>query len=360
MGTVLTFTNAQRDCSATAPPSDYNPLREYNTSMRTNSSGEKIIRVMVHFPLKTDGTGNFTETTNCYGANSPYTGYWFADKFIEVANERLNNNIEMSQQLSYRSIPVEPIKLQFNLSGVMFHRDSPLFNSRSISKMAGFVDANYRDVAIHAFVYPDGYGSGATFLDYDVMWSNGSIQGYEDFLANGNTGFGNGYVATAVHEIGHCLELLHPKRTNGGNCCTNDASSCLDDCDDTPTYLELLLDGYTNPCTFYGNGYSNNVMDYNPIAQAWTPCQINIVHNNIANGREILYPCYFLNNTANITSNISTENKSYLAKTVTTSNIVLGQNRALYVDCETFETTGVTFETEKGAVLEIDAAIKCN
>lgn len=66
------------------------------------------------------------------------------------------------------------------------------------------------------------------------------------------------------HEIGHVLGLRHTWRGNDG-------------CDDTPNHPNCWGRTETPPC----NEYSNNVMDYNPLRNAWTPCQLGIVHHSL-------------------------------------------------------------------------------
>ena len=87
----------------------------------------KVMRVNIHFILKNDGTGNFSETENYYGTTSSENGYWIADLLINEANYYLNNNLEMTQQLSYESIPVEDININYKLNGVFFHRNTTFY-----------------------------------------------------------------------------------------------------------------------------------------------------------------------------------------------------------------------------------------
>ena len=321
----------------------------------------ETIRVIVHFPLSTAGTGNFTETTDYYGVANQYTGYWLAQLYIDRSNYWLNSNQQMTQILSYKPpIPVNSINLQYKLAGVIFHRDDNLYNTRDIGIMNNYIDANNHDVCINVFLYPGTWGSGAApYLGADYCFINGTKSAYDDYLSYGNWGIDNALAHAATHEIGHCLQLSHPKRSPGGVCCTNDNPSCLDNCDDTPTYLELLNDGYTDPCIWNGPGYSNNVMDYSPSEEAWTPCQIGIIHTEIENNRTMLYPCGYITDALNVISNISTINKVYIAKNITVNNVTVSVTKALYTYSETFETTGA-FEVKLGAILDVSTAPKCN
>ncbi len=66
------------------------------------------------------------------------------------------------------------------------------------------------------------------------------------------------------HEIGHSLGLSHTWSDDDG-------------CDDTPKHPNCWSIG-APPCDVI----SNNFMDYNPIASAWSPCQIGTLHRNMS------------------------------------------------------------------------------
>lgn len=351
---------AQIHCSVEYPPNGKKTSLKSAVLLSPNVGTLKTIRIIVHIPLRDDGTGSFTETTDFYGTVNQYTGYWFAEKFIERSNAWLNSNQEMTQQLSYNPpIPINLINIHYKLAGVIFHRSNTLFNGTSLSTMSGFIETDNDEEAINVFLYHGPGGSGAAWSGSYLCWMDGVKKAYDNFLTYGNWGMDDGIVHGATHEIGHCLQLDHAKRYPGGDCCTNDSVACLDNCNDTPTYSELLNDGYADPCIWNGTGYSNNIMDYSPLIVAWTPCQINIVHSEIENNRQMLYPCGFVTDALNVTSNISITNRTYIAKNISVNNVTVSANKALYISCETFNTNG-TFEVKKGAILDITTAPKCN
>ncbi|MDG2417518.1 MAG: M43 family zinc metalloprotease, partial [Saprospiraceae bacterium] len=70
------------------------------------------------------------------------------------------------------------------------------------------------------------------------------------------------------HELGHCLGLRHSWGRNDG-------------CDDTPAHSNCW--NYTQNGSDCDSLVSNNIMDYNAHAGAWTPCQIATVHYNLSN-----------------------------------------------------------------------------
>lgn len=368
---LKTSLNAQlqfEDFNETIPDSlryDYTQISARSLSSTTSSSSVdevKTIRVIVHIPLKLDGTGNYSETADYVGDKNENTGYWLANKLVERMNFYNNNNYEMTQQLSYEDIPVDDINIQYEFAGVIFHDSDYLYNSATsyrVSRATPFVDQNNRGVALNIFLYHGSGWSGATSLGHDVAWMEAGDRMYNNYIAHGgNWPIDNAFVHGVIHEFNHDLYLEHPKRYSEGACCTNDNSGCLDDCDDTPTYLELLADGYTDPCIWNGPGYSNNIMDYSPAQVAWTPCQIEQAHTELATNRTILYPCNFVTTNLSITYNVIVENKVYIAENITTTDVTVEDPQALYINCATFETIN-TFEVKLGAILEINPHETC-
>lgn len=65
------ITTAQHfNCNVDYPPGGVSSLKSSNL---TDVSVEKLIRIIVHLPLKTNGTGNFTETSDYYGVSNQLT-----------------------------------------------------------------------------------------------------------------------------------------------------------------------------------------------------------------------------------------------------------------------------------------------
>ncbi len=336
-----------------------------------NVNTKKTIRLIIHFPLKSDGTGNFTETKDCHGNVSDYNGYWFANKFIERANYCLQDNKEMTQQLSNRNIRNDDINIQFELAGVVFHRNDNLFcckkelesgeltvaNTTTLGIAANIVDQTTSEEAIHVFLYKDcDWGLGISQWSGNVCIVTGVDTVYDGYMQSRydylkDWWFEARIVRFSLHEIGHCLSLKHPKLSDDGKPCDSMDCDYDDGCIDTPSYQELIADGYEDPYAWNDAESSNNVMDYNASQAAWTPCQIEKVHENIAQ-RLYLYPTLFKRNSATITSNVSQENKVVIAKNVTAKNVTVPKDRALYINCDEFQTNG-TFEVASGATLEI-------
>lgn len=321
----------------------FNPLNQ-----STDISNYKTIRVNIHFMLKTNGTGNFTETRDIHNVQNSYNGYWFANKVIEQCNYWLNNNQVMTQQLSCCPIPVLPINYSFTLAGVFFEKNDTYFNNKSIYSN---LVRNGLDV-INILVYGDGWGHGAASSGGNICWQEGAMKAYDDYLTNGDWGIYSGISLGINHEVGHCLSLEHCKFTYNGYCCTSNLPSCLDDLDDTPDYLSLVNDGYSDPCLWNGDGYSNNIMDYSPWETAFTPQQIEKVHTHID-----FYKNYFKYGVFRLSSasiNSFSDNATYIANKVSIpsgTSISIPNEKKLYLDSEEFEVLG-GFEVPLGSTFE--------
>jgi hypothetical protein len=308
----------------------------------------KTIRVNIHFILKTDGTGNFTETRDVHNVQNSYNGYWFANKVIERCNYWLSNNQVMTQQLS--CCPIQVLNVNYNvvLSGVFFDKGDTYFNTKSLYTSLIQNGSN----VINILVYPDGWGIGAASLNGNICFVGGATKAYDDFISNGDWGIDTGISYLINHETGHCLSLKHCKRTSDGYCCTTNSPSCLDDCSDTPTYLELINDGYTDPCIWNGVGSSNNIEDYSPEMRAFTPCQIEKVHNHIDNTKN--YFKYGVFQTSSTTISSFSSNATFIASHVNIpsgSSITIPNGKRLYIDATDFEVLG-SFEVPTGSEFE--------
>ena len=341
-----------------------NNVTLYAKNALPNVNTPKKIRIIIHFPLKTNGTENFTETKDCNGIVSNYNGYWFAEKFIGRANDCLQHNEKMTQQLSNRDIKVKPINIQFELAGVVFHRNDNLFcpivdndklsaYTTMLNQSENIVGQINKEEAIHVFLYKGLVGYGISSSSVCVVSGVDAV--YNDFISNdkgdntNNWYFDGEIVRLSLHEIGHCLTLKHPKLY--GKATESQRLNYYDDCADTPTYRELILDGYQDPYKWCGGEYSNNFMDYSCSQSAWTPNQIEKAHKNIAQ-RKYLYPNSFKTNASTITGYINQGNKVVIAQNVTAKNVTVPKDRALYINCDEFQTSG-EFEVKLGATLEI-------
>lgn len=86
----------------------------------------KTMRVNLHYMLRSDGTGNFTETTDSY-TGSPYNGYLYGEDLINACNENWALNIALKHQPNPPNL-VHEKKVRFVLNGVFFHRNTSDYN----------------------------------------------------------------------------------------------------------------------------------------------------------------------------------------------------------------------------------------
>jgi hypothetical protein len=308
----------------------------------------KTLRINIHFILRNNGTGNFTETRNINGNTSSENGYWLSDVIINAANNYLANNVEMIQQLSYSSIPVWDINYGYKLNGVFFHRSDTYFECY-YSPSALAINSGY---AINVFLFAGNAGHAAA--GYDKCWVGGLSQAYTDYLNSNNIWHIQKDAKTLNHEIGHNLSLDHPKRSPGGKKSVIGGVQYTDACNDTPTFMELINDGYTDPYEWCQGEYSNNLMDYSCNKQALTPCQINQVHSYIeTNFTDYLYG-NFQNSYVQITS--FSDNMAYIAETVeipSGSSITIFNSKKLYIDAQELIING-EFEVPLGSTFEFN------
>lgn len=320
-----------------------NPL-----NIPTDVSIPKTVRVNIHFILRSNGTGNFTETTDIYNVQNSYNGYWFANKVIEQSNYWLDRNQEMTQQLSCCPIPVEPINYRYTLAGVFFDKNDTYFNNQGIHTN---LIKNGSDV-INVLVYPNASGNGSAYLGGNICWQNGAQKAYDNYLLYGDWGI-YGVISLGInHEVGHCLSLEHCKRYAHGDSCVTNSPDCLDDCDDTPDYLSLINDGYIYPCRWNGPGHSNNIMDYGPDETAFTPCQIDKVHTHIDFYKNYFKYGVFRLSTTSINS--FSDNATYIATTITIpvgASVTIPNGKKLFIDAQQLDILG-QFEVPLGSTFE--------
>ncbi len=226
-----------------------------------------------------------------------------------------------------------------------------LLNGTNLGNAGTGLNSDVKNSAIHIFLYSETSGRGIASGSTYCMVS-GVSDAYTKYIQNNfNDWYFEGEIGhAAIHEVAHCLNLQHPNMTPDGK-----ASATINDgCDDTPSYKELIADGYTKEEIYAWNDHergSNNVMDYNASQSAWTPNQIERAHKAIESKKNIKHN-EFLKSTQTIIETINLENKVVIAQSVIVSNTTVKNGKALYVNCDEFTVTG-PFEVEKGAVLDV-------
>ncbi len=246
----------------------------------------KYLRVNFHIVGKSDGTGNFDEKT----------GRLFIAQVMRAANQKLANNKKMNLPVG-NDTPVLPLRYRYLLSprpevpgddGIYFHRDDDLYWMVSKGKDQNNYNRDVfekygirKDTVLNVFVLAHPVDSlksrtykadqrGIAFGNWVKVknWHNGirDTIWQEDGTFKMNWTYWNA-VKLLNHEIGHCLGLQHTWTGRDG-------------CPDTPKHTNCWNKSKRAPCD---TEWSNNVMDYNAHASAWSPCQIGKIHANFSN-----------------------------------------------------------------------------
>lgn len=243
---------------------------------------EKKIRVNVHYMLSEKVKNNFDETD----------GYKFARQFLYHCNKYLEDNLKMKLPVG-NDTPQLPVRYSYALDvdkstpdghAIYFHRDDDLYfmnGTKSKDKNHGSrkVFEKYgknKGEALNIFLMEphldsldsptfDIAGRGIAFGDWVKLLAVYQQTRDTTVSADGRSNVYGRYTQqrTLNHEIGHCLGMAHSWRRNDG-------------CDDTPSHPNCWRLTGKAPCN--GKSISNNMMDYNPVAQSVTPCQIGTAH----------------------------------------------------------------------------------
>ncbi len=239
----------------------------------------RYVKVNFHIMQDRNGKGNFPEDI----------GKKYINELLRQANETLLKGNKKMNLPKGNNMDVLPTRYQYVLSpdpsrpgddGIYFHRDDDMYYminrgpdgnvfDRKIFKKHGV----QKDDVLNVFVLTDHLDSlkSPTYKGGDRGVSMGSwvkVMGwwrmYEQNLAGPGQKpfyFREWHTQKLLnHEIGHSLGLAHSWVAN-------------DRCDDTPPHANCFNVG-SPPCDVI----SNNVMDYNIHMNAWSPCQIGIIH----------------------------------------------------------------------------------
>jgi len=264
----------------------------------------KIVRVNFHFMQLTNGTGNFTETTD--GDGRSYNGYQYAKDHIILMNNICGQNQQLSLPIG-NSIPVNTKNIKFVLDAVYFvpNSNSYLYYNENYA-----TNGKDKPFVMNIFVSHGTIATSGHVIDLSSSPTNKytALTSYwHNYKINMNT-YGNplewARATTTSHELLHLLTLYHTVMTNSGQPCNNGCNItnnlCLEDgCLDTPTAIEVMqANGCTDsPSCNWGSPYSycsNNHMDYKGDF-ALSPCQIDRVHSALGGGLKQFLSCYAVN-----------------------------------------------------------------
>ena len=268
--------NSRSNISVRSKRGCQDPLAYIPDTNHIDHTPWKYIRVNFHWMNSADSSHNFSGER--------------ARKFIEgllvSANKDLKNNNKL--WLPYgNDIPVTPPRLAYRLTplpndpeddGIYEHFDDELcyyvhkgknrnLANRTVLNKYGI----QQDSVLNIFIMPHhpdsvasptytAYGVGVALRNFIKIAGPFEMKN-PDWAHRGNFN----------HEVGHILGLNHAWGNDG--------------CDDTPVHKQKCWSRTKNPpCD---KEASNNMMDYNALQNALSPCQIGIVHANIARENSI-------------------------------------------------------------------------
>jgi hypothetical protein len=267
-----------------ATPSIYNTERDdtpnpaSRSAICTDPTLVKYVNVNIHFIQDDKGRNNFTAESDGQG-NYNYTGYDRANDLINNMNAQFTTNAQMNLPCN-NTTAVLPIRIQYVLKGVYFHRSSDYSND-GVGNWN--VHWNLRknpntEINIYHIHYPNIPYAGGT-ADGVAITVTGSTnlavkiwKDYKAYLTTGGAWITTWETAKLLnHEVAHNLGLRHAWGEWG-----------IDDgCTDTPFNNNCWYTNPTSPCSTW---CSNNLMDYNADQSAVTPCQIGIMHDKLNTG----------------------------------------------------------------------------
>lgn len=342
-------------------------------------SDMKVVRINFHFMLKSDGSGNFTETTDGNGS-SDYNGYMYARDLTAWMNNSCAWNPQMNLPPG-NTTPVIDKNFSFVLDAVYFWRNSNTYNYQTINYTNQGQDkdsvlniflshANGVNQKIGGYASNPDENSKVKYTENRFYWQQYIFNLSQNYPM---TWLLHGTGSQTLHELGHLLGLSHTVQWNNAPPCPTgcpiDSNNypgagpinpfCDDGCSDTPAAWEItnIFGCDKHPNCGWGNSgphCSNNLMDYTGSA-ALTPCQIGKIHSHTENGMRSYLMCAALE-TDKTLCDIGYPKTSYFGKSLTigcpnnTATVSTREKISLYFS---EEVNLSLIEVESGAEFEI-------
>ncbi|GEM_PF-2245893 len=277
----------------------------------TSTTATKYINVNLTFIMKSDGTGNYDETSD--GLGGPVSGYQIAYEVIKTANELLANNPQIYQPIGNTISALSP-RIQYLIKGVHFIRNTTPYNYEYYQVGSLNSYSTNLPTEINIFIAGDPIGASGVADAVGVFTNGGNpiVLIGEQMNASYNHGYTKSvfykttplsfklfyYAQIINHEVGHLLNLFHPfgcPSTSNPDGCTDTETFCTNsDFDPIPPQTNPYT-GRSCP-TSPTNTCSNTFMGYHINHNAITPCQINRIHNEIQTTAGMnYYDCNCLN-----------------------------------------------------------------
>jgi hypothetical protein len=295
----------------------------------------KVVRINYHFVLRSNGTGNFTETNDNQG--NTLNGYQHAKDITDAMNYVLSYNVKMNIPPN-NTTPVNSKNYAYIIDAIYFHRNDAWFNFGSGPALYSSVGADKSSVMniflTHGSGTAGGYAEDIPQTASTPKWTENQAYytryvNYLNQVVQGDqySWVIHGLYRNTIHELGHLLGLSHTVRYNYEPRCPTIADQgyvdllCDDGCADTPTawYIRDDLGAPRHPACGWGTSTqmwcSNNMMDYND-ENALTPCQLGIIHAGLDGGLKNYKTCEAVK-TDNSFCDIGYPKLSYFGKIVT-------------------------------------------
>lgn len=308
----------------------------------------KIVKVNFHFPNATNKKYNWT-------GNEAVT---FAEKLISSCNHQLINNIKMNLPVG-NDTPVYDAGYRIRLaedkntpSGMAVYEDIDDENWFYIKKGKG--KNNYSKTIIKKFAVQE--DSLLNFFAMAYPPDSLEVKGF----SSGRAGIALGtslkvagvrkypikevwkFASVSNHEIGHIFGLRHSWYKNDG-------------CDDTPAHPNCWASTEDGKCA---GVISNNMMDYNNIQRALSPCQIGMVmktmHKENSRVRGLVKKDWC---TYNPKKTLIVRDDLELNRAVDMKgDIIIEENVTLRLSCRTHMPAGAKIIVKAGAKLILNGA----